>query len=130
MGAELSIIHTSMNLIEETLLNAVTATTTSKVVNVEGCTRIGLQFKRADHSAGSSAFSAEGTINGKDWTTLNLIISNATNTNAQTLTRVASVSLAANGTALAFLDAVCLKAIRVTVTETTDGTHSAWMIAA
>lgn len=115
---------------EVTLLNAVTATTTSSPVNVEGYSRIGFQFKRANHSSGSSAFSVEGTINGTDWTTLNLIVSNATNTNAQTRTRVASVSLAADGTALAFIeDLVVLKAVRVTVTETTDGTHSAWMIA-
>ena len=115
---------------EVTLLDAVTATTTSNPVNVEGYRRIGFQFKRANHSSGSSAFSVEGTINGTDWTALNLMVSNATNTNAQTRTRVASVSLAANGTALAFIeDLVCLKAIRVTVTETTDGTHSAWMIA-
>lgn len=116
-------------MIEETLLNAVTATTTSKAVSVEGCRHVGFQFKRANHSAGSSAFSVEGTINGTDWSALNLIISNATNTNAQNFTRVASVSLAANGTSLAFLEGITLKAIRVTATETTDGTHSAWMIA-
>lgn len=116
--------------IEKTLLNAVTETTTSAAVGVEGLRRIGFQFKRANHSAGSSAFAVQGTVNGADWTTLNLIVSNATNTNAQTRTRVASVSLAADGTALAFLeDLVVLKAVRVVVTETTDGTHSAWMIA-
>lgn len=119
-----------VNFIEKALLEAVTATTTSAVVNVEGYRRIGFQFKRANHSAGSSAFSVEGTINGTDWTTLNLIVSNATNTNAQNRTRVASVSLAADGTALAFIeDVVVLKAIRVTATETTDGTHSCWLLA-
>lgn len=116
--------------IEKTLLNAVTATTTSDPVNVEGLRRIGFQFKRANHSSGSSAFTVEGTINGTDWTALNLIVSNVTNTNAQTRTRVATVTLSSNTTALAFLeDLVVLKAIRVTATETTDGTHSAWMIA-
>ncbi|MBX3498107.1 MAG: hypothetical protein KF889_01585 [Alphaproteobacteria bacterium] len=116
--------------VEKALLNAVTATTTSEAVNVEGLRRIGFQFKRANHSAGSSAFTVEGTINGADWTALNLIVSNATNTNAQTRTRVATVTLSSDTTALAFLeDLVVLKAVRVKVTETTDGTHSAWMIA-
>lgn len=119
-----------MNYIEHTLLNAVTETTTSAVVNIEKYRRVGFQFKRADHSAGSTAFTVEGTVNGTDWTALSVIVSNVTNTNAQTRTRVASVSLAANGTALAFLeDLVVLKAIRVIATETTDGTHSAWLIA-
>lgn len=118
------------NSIEKTLLDAVTATTTSAAVSVEGYRRVGFQFKRAAHSVGSSAFSVEGTINGTDWTALNLIVSNATNTNAQTRTRVATITLSADGTALAFLeDLVVLKAIRVTVTETTDGTHSVWLIA-
>jgi len=118
------------NFIEVTLLDAVTATTTSAAVSVEGRRRIGFQFKRANHSAGSTAFTVEGTINGTDWTALNLIVSNATNTNAQTRTRVATVTLSSNTTALAFLeDLVVLKAVRVVATETTDGTHSAWMIA-
>lgn len=117
-------------MIEKTLLNGVTATTTSESVNVEGARHIGFQFKRADHSSGSSAFTVEGTINGTDWTALNLIISNVTNTNAQTRTRVATVTLSTDTTALAFLEElVVLKAVRVKVTETTDGTHSAWMIA-
>ena len=52
------------------------------------------------------------------------------NTNAQNRTRVATITLSSDTTALAFLeDLVVFKAIRVTVTETTDGTHSAWMIA-
>lgn len=119
-----------VNFIEKALLEAVTATTTSAVVNVEGYRRIGFQFKRANHTAGSTAFTVEGTINGTDWTALSVLVSNATNTNAQNRTRVASVSLAADGTALAFIeDVVVLKAIRVTATETTDGTHSAWLIA-
>ena len=54
--------------VEKTLLNAVTATTTSPAVDVTGLSHMGFQFKRANHSSGSSAFSVEGTINGTDWT--------------------------------------------------------------
>ena len=133
MGRERKLAITNIfmiNFIEKTLLDAVTATTTSAAVSVEGLRRIGFQFKRAAHSSGSTAFTVEGTINGTDWTALSVIVSNATNTNAQTRTRVASVSLASDTTALAWLeDLVVLKAIRVVATETTDGTHSAWMIA-
>lgn len=118
------------NFIEKALIVGATATATSDVVSVEGLHRIGFQFKRANHSAGSTAFTVEGTINGADWVALNLIVSNVTNTNAQMRTRVASVSLSSNTSVLAFLeDLVCLKAIRVVATETTDGTHSAWLIA-
>lgn len=119
-----------MNYTEHTLLNAVVATTTSAAISVEKYRRIGFQFKRANHSAGSTAFTVEGTINGTDWTALSVIVSNATNTNAQTRTRVATVTLSTDTTALAWLeDLVVLKAVRVVATETTDGTHSAWLIA-
>lgn len=125
------------NHIEKTLLAAVTATTTSDPVNVEGLRRIGFQLKRADHSSGSSAFTFEGTINGTDWTALNVVVSNVTNdAGADTAgaevgrTRVATITLSSDSTALCWLeDLVVLKAVRVKATEDTDGTHSAWLIA-
>lgn len=109
------------------LLDAVTATTTSDVFVLECAKRVTFQFTRADHSAGSSAFSLEVSIDGINYVAYNKLISNVTNTNAQNLTRVASVSLASNTSAVASMDLEHdhYKYARLTVTETTDGTHSA-----
>ncbi len=114
-------------VVSKRIIDAVTATTVSDPYVVSGAKKISFMFTRANHAAGSSAFSVEGSLDGVTYVALNKLISNATNTNAQTLTRVASVSLAANGSALASLDIEhdALYTIRVTATEVTDGTHSA-----
>lgn len=111
-----------------TAIDAVTATTTSSAINVQGAESVGFLFKRANHAAGSTAFTVEGTIDGgSNWFALNVIQKNVTNTNAQTITRVASVSLASNTTEYCSLNLedFPLEKIRVTATETTDGTHTA-----
>lgn len=111
----------------KTLLDAVTATTTSDAINVAGAKRITFAFTRADHVSGSTAFTVLGSLDGVTFVALNLIVKSVTNTNAQTLTRVASVSLAANGSELCALDIanLGLLEIKVVATETTDGTHTA-----
>lgn len=108
-------------------LDGVTATATSKAIGVKYADKVTLQLTRADHSSGSSAFSVTGTVDGTNYVTLNNIVSNVANTNVQGLTRVASVTLSADGSELASLDLenMGLVAIKVTVTETADGTHSA-----
>lgn len=114
---------------EEALLSGVTADTTSKVVNVEGYSKVGAQFKAASITSGNGVFTLEGTINGVDWVTLPLITV-AANTNAQTLIRVLSVTLSSNTTALVWLDPhVAVKAIRAKVDMTTDGAYSTSLIA-
>lgn len=109
------------------MIDAVTATTVSDPLLVAGAKKISFMFTRANHAAGTSTFTVEGSLDGVTYVALNKLISNVTNTNAQNLTRVASVALAANGSTLASLDieADTLYMIRVTVTEATDGTHSA-----
>jgi hypothetical protein len=139
-----------------TALNAVTATTTSSKFWVGGAKRIGLHYRRADHSSGSTAFTVKASLepleiaNGPldahnnltggsaiTMTALNMLVSNVTNTNAQTRTRVNSVSLAANGDAIAWLEPdaiawlepdILVNWLEITATETTDGTHSAWIV--
>lgn len=92
-----------------------------------GAKKITWQFTRANHAAGSTAFSVEVSLDGTNFIAYNRLVTNVTNTNAQTLTRVASVSLAANGSAIASmdLDSDSYLEMRVTATETTDGTHTA-----
>lgn len=131
-----------------TAINAVTATTTSSKFWVGGANRIGFLFRRANHSAGSTAFTVKASLeefelaNGAadafgnptggtavTMTALNMLVSNVTNTNAQMRTRVNSTSLAANGDAFVWLEPdILVNWIEVTATETTDGTHSAWII--
>jgi len=114
----------------KTLLDAVTATTTSEEIVIAGARKVSFMFTRANHAAGSTAFSVEVSLDGTTYVAYNKLISDVTNTNAQTLTRVASVSLAANGSAYASLDLTsdAIYSIRVTATETTDGTHTAKVI--
>jgi len=96
---------------------------------------VALLFRRADDAGGTSAFSvkagfAEAASTDPTMTTYNMLIDNVTNTNAQNYTRVASKSIAAsNGDAMVWMDpAAPATHITITVTETTDGTHSAFVI--
>ena len=117
-------------VLEETLLDAVTATTTSKPANIEQLKRIGLQFLAASISSGNGVFTVEGTLDGVNWVALSTLIDNVTNTNVQNFTRVASKTLSSNSSVLVWVDSrLGLKAIRVVVTVTTDGAYSAFIVA-
>lgn len=108
-------------------IDAVTATTVSEPINIENAEKISLIFTRANHSAGSSAFSVEVSLDGTTYVAFNKLITNVTNTNAQTKTRVASVSLASNTSSIVAMDLEndIFRWMRITATETTDGTHTA-----
>lgn len=113
------------------MLDAVTATTTSSAYQVGFAKKLSIQIKATSISSGNGAFSVEVSNNGTDWTTYNRITSNATNTNAQTDTRVASVTLSSNTTGMIFFPiGDTFRYIRITCTRTTDGTYSATLFAA
>lgn len=107
-------------------LNAVTATTTSEPINIENAEKVTLEFTRANHSAGSSAFAVTVSVDGVNYVTYNKLIDNVTNTNAQTLTRVASATLSSDTSKHYTMDLSqeAFRWMKVTVTETTDGTHT------
>ena len=111
----------------QTALDAVTVTTTSEEIVIAGAKKVSFMFTRANHSAGSTAFSVEASVDGTTYVAYNKLISNATNTNAQTLTRVASIALASDTSVFASMDLEndAIYSIKVTATETTDGTHTA-----
>jgi len=131
-----------------TALDAVTATTTSNKFWVGGAKRIGLHYRRANHSAGSTAFTVKGSLQpyehgdgpidafgnhtggaGVTMTALNVLVDNVTNTNVQNRTRVNSKTLSADGDAFLWIEPdVLVNWLEVTATETTDGTHSAWIV--
>ena len=108
-------------------LDVVTATTTSDPVNIEGCVKMTLQFIRADHSAGSTSFAVSVSQDGVNWVTYNKLIANVINAIAEGLVRVAASSLASATSKMYSMDLEndTYKWMRVTATETTDGTHSA-----
>lgn len=110
-------------------LVAVTQTTTSEPINVRGAKKVVIRLQRSNHAAGSTAFSFTGSIDkGTTFDTIN-IVDEVVNTNAQTVTRSASKSLASNSVAYVCIDLeyLALDQIKVTATETTDGTHDAWV---
>ena len=106
--------------------SAVTATTVFPVIGVENAEKVTFMFTRANHSSGSSAFTVDGSVDGTTFVGINTLIDNVTNTNGQDLTRVATATLSSNTSKIYALDLgnFNYKEIRVTVTETTDGTHS------
>jgi N-acetyl-beta-hexosaminidase len=109
-------------------IQAATATATGQAINIECAEKVVFVFKRSNHSAGSTAFTVEVSGDGTTWLAYNKLISNVTNTNAQDLTRVASVSLASNTSSFVTMDKDDgFKFVRVIATETTDGTHDAWV---
>lgn len=110
-----------------TPLNAVTATTTSAVISCKGAKRITWFFKRANHSSGNTVFSVDVSIDGTNFVDYNKLISNVANSNVQDITRVASVTLSSNTTEMYSMDLTndVIDSLKVTATETTDGTHTA-----
>jgi acyl-CoA synthetase (AMP-forming)/AMP-acid ligase II len=117
-----------------TALNAVTATTTSNQIPISSFKRVAILYRRANHSAGSTAFTvtagfAEDAGTDPTMTAYNMLIDNLTNTNAQMPTRINSKTLSADGDAMVWMDPACPAThIAITATETTDGTHSAFVI--
>lgn len=110
-----------------TALDAVTATTTSAPIGVKYAEKVTIFVTRANHSAGSSAFTVTGSPDGVTYYDVKTLIDNVANTNAQNYTRIATKTLSANGSDFVGLDLEPFgyEWIKVTVTETTDGTHSA-----
>jgi len=110
------------------VLDGVTATTTSSPVDIKDAKRVTLFCKRANHSSGSSAFTADIGV-GTDYADYKKWISNAANTNSQTQVRTETLTLSANGVDFMTMSPEDMaEFIKVTVTETTDGTHSAWLV--
>ena len=119
-----------LNFIEKKPLDAVTATTTSGPINVAGYKRIGIQVLASAISSGNGVFTVEATSDGTNWKALATLIKNAANTSSEQLTRIASITINANGSDFVYLDEfVAVKAIRIKVVVTTDGKYSASVVA-
>lgn len=113
------------------VLNAVTATTTSASQKIEDAKKVMLVVQRADHSSGSTAFTATVSVDGTNFIDYKKWIDNVANSNVQDLTRTQTKTLSANGIDFVTMDPEdvgMFSDIKVTATETTDGTHSAWLV--
>jgi hypothetical protein len=113
-------------------IDAATATTTSDAVDVVNAKRVTFFFQRTNHSAGKTVFSVLVSVDNSDFTiTSAMLIPNVIGDNSKTLAHVASYDTGtANATAIYALDLsdFCFQAIKVVATETTDGTHDAWVL--
>jgi hypothetical protein len=119
-----------------TLLSATTTTATSTTPNgggvatTTGAKKATVYFTRDSGSggnAGTSTFSIQVTPDGTNWYNYNKLISNVTNTNAQTLTRVSSVNIvAATSTTLVAMDFQddAFLALRCVALINTDGANT------
>jgi hypothetical protein len=103
--------------------SAVSATATSDVIPTEGAKKVSMWLNRTNHSSGSTTFTVTGSVDGVNYVALNNILTDVTNTNSQTVIRVASVALASDTSSLVSLDVakLGLKAIKVVCTISTDG---------
>lgn len=117
-----------------TALNAVTATTASSKIWVGDFDRVAILYRRANHSAGSTAFTVKAGFaqlpsDSPTMTAYNQLISNVTNAITEGQVHVNSVTLNADGDAMVWMDpSAPATHIEITATETTDGTHSAFII--
>lgn len=109
-----------------TILSAVTTTTTSGAQDVSMRTKLSLQLIASGITSGNGVFTVDVSNDGTNWVPYNRLTTNATNTNAQTDVRVASVTLSSNTSAIVFFPVGdYFRYLRVTSTVSTDGAYSA-----
>ncbi len=106
-----------------TMLDAVTADTTSAGYDVSKRQQIVVEFVCANHTSGNGVFTIDGTTDGTNWVT-GIAVQDVTATASTTW--VNSMTLSANGTSACYVKAGW-KEIRCKVDQTTDGTYSAIM---
>lgn len=86
---------------------------------------VSLQFIASGISSGNGVFTVEVSNDGVNWVAYNRLTSNVTNTNAQTDTRVASVTLSTNVSSIVTIPTTDVFAfMRAKVVATTDGTYT------
>ncbi len=107
------------------------ATTTSAAIPLDDATAVSFQFNRSAHASGKTVFTVNLSNDGTTYTASAFLLSNTATASTANLTRVASYDTGtANATGIYVLDplqAQSFKYLTVTATETTDGTHNAWV---
>jgi hypothetical protein len=125
-----------------TMIDEVTTTTTSSGQLIAGATGVGINFLSANETVGETpTMDRAGTMtvevsvdNGTTWIAYNMLIDNATNTNAQNFTRVASKQISsAVASHLYWMTPETLPGLthfRVKLTRNTEGTGGTFTIKA
>ncbi len=112
-----------------TVLAATAATVTNTNAVPFDCSKRQLksiQFIASGITSGNGVFGVEVSNDGTNWVVYSRLISNVTNTNAQTDTRTAGPTLSSNTSSIHFFPTSdYFRYMRVFVTRTTDGTYSA-----
>ncbi len=106
----------------------VAATTTSRGIPVDNASNVSIQLKAATVTSGTGTFTMQvSNDGGATWTPYSRMNSNATNTNVQGDTRVASVVLNSAGSSMIFVPAGdTFGLFRLICTVATDGSYSAF----
>lgn len=109
-----------------TCIDAVTATTEATAIVIAGAKKITFFITRSNHSAGSTLFDVDVSLDGTTYIDFNQLVTNAVNAISEGLVRVANVSLASNTTVAVSMDLSqhSFYTMKPKVTETTDGTHT------
>lgn len=113
------------------MIPAATATASSGWIPIGGACSVQLFMQRSNHSAGSTAFSAELAVDdaGTGSVTYAKWIDNVVNAIAEGQVRISSKSLNSNSKAMMSMSPEDIGGfIKITATETTDGTHNAWLV--
>lgn len=114
------------------LINAKTTDFTTDALDaLRSAKKATLFVKAADISSGNGVFKLQGSyaVDGV-FVDMNVLIDNVTNTNAQNVTRVGSVTLNSNTTKVYAIDLehFSLPFIKLDLNMTTDGTYDAWLV--
>lgn len=103
--------------------SAITATPTPVAINVENAKRSTIVLTEGGTvNNRSGALAVTGSVDGENFYALNMLVDNVTNTNAQTITRVASKTRSTAGTDLIGIDFTLLPVNWIKIALTiTDG---------
>lgn len=107
-----------------TALDSVTATATSEAIDIAGATAVGIELIGEGTLANRSGeLTVTVSNDGTNYRAYNMLIDNVANSNAQTLTRVASKTRDADGVDLLWLtpETLSFQSLKATLTVT-DGT--------
>ena len=112
----------------ETVLNAISATTTSDVVDITGADRVTLSFNVESVTGtglATSTFGVTVSADGTNFVTYNKLVDNVVDSNSQSLTRVASFAMDSNSTKIYSMDLEhdVIKFMKVTDTITGQLQH-------
>ena len=96
----------------KTVLDGVTSDTTSNAIPVQGAKKVALYLEQAStNSTEEGEFSVDISFDGTNFVDFNMLIDNTSDTNSENLTRVASKTLTADGSAVVFMEPKALGSI-------------------